>query len=96
MYRRGFVKLDRPDLSAAGISSSKANFYRILHRFARSEVEVRFSPRAVEIFLMGGADRRSVGLACVSMSRSVTVDDQMRAKRNRATKFLLNPLLFES
>jgi len=35
------------------MSGSKANFDSVPHRFARSEVEVRLSPRAVEIFLKG-------------------------------------------
>ena len=42
----------------------EAHFYSVPHRFARSEVEVRLTPRAVEIFLKGeriAAHRRASG-----------------------------------
>jgi len=35
------------------MSSSRGHFYSAPYRFARSEVEVRLTPRAVEIFLKG-------------------------------------------
>src|SRR5947208_12417046 len=52
----------------------EGHFYSVPHRFARSEVEVRLTPRAVEIFLKRRTDCRSS--AC---QRQPSAHDRLRA-----------------
>lgn len=60
---RGFVSLTGPTLSAAGMSSSKAIFYSILHRLARSEGAAQPACRR---HLSNGASVSPLrGLACI-------------------------------
>src|ERR1700759_1166724 len=62
-------------------SSSKVHFYSGPPRFARSEVEVRLTPRAVEIFLKG--ERIAAHLRASSNHRHTTVPEHMPASHRR-------------
>jgi transposase len=59
----------------------EGHFYSVPHRFARSEVEVRLTPRAVEIFLKG--ERIAAHLRASSNHRHTTVPEHMPSSHRR-------------
>jgi len=59
----------------------EAHFYSVPYRFARSEVEVRLTPRTVEIFLRG--ERIAVHLRSSGNHRHTTVADHMPSSHRR-------------
>src|SRR6516225_926283 len=59
----------------------EGHFYSVPHRFARSEVEVRLTPRAVEIFLRG--ERIAAHLRASGNHRHTTVSEHMPSSHRR-------------
>jgi transposase len=59
----------------------EGHFYSVRYRFARSEVEVRLTPRAVEIFLKG--DRIAAHLRASGNHRHTTVPEHMPSSHRR-------------
>src|SRR6185437_13862729 len=59
----------------------EGHFYSVPHRFARNEVEVRLTPRAVEIFLKG--ERIAAHLRASSNHRHTTVPEHMPSSHRR-------------
>ena len=59
----------------------EGHFYSVPHRFARSEVEVRLTPRAVEIFLKG--ERIAAHLRASGNHRHTTVSEHMPSSHRR-------------
>src|ERR1700686_612407 len=59
----------------------EGHFYSVPHRFARSEVEVRLTPRAVEIFLKG--ERIAAHLRASGNHRHTTVPEHMPSSHRR-------------
>src|ERR1700726_1241530 len=59
----------------------EGHFYSVPYRFARSEVEVRLTPRAVEIFLKG--ERIGAHLRASSNHRHTTVPEHMPSSHRR-------------
>ena len=59
----------------------EGHFYSVPHRFARSEVEVRLTPRAVEIFLKG--ERIAAHLRASGDHRHTTVSEHMPSSHRR-------------
>src|SRR3954471_21228629 len=59
----------------------ETHFYSVPYRFARSEVEVRLTPRTVEIFLRG--ERIAAHLRCSGNHRHTTVADHMPSSHRR-------------
>jgi transposase len=59
----------------------EAHFYSVPYRFARSEVEVRLTPRTVEIFLRG--ERVAVHLRSSGNHRHTTVPEHMPSSHRR-------------
>ena len=59
----------------------EAHFYSVPYRFARHEVEVRLTPRTVEIFLKG--ERIAVHLRSSGNHRHTTVPDHMPSSHRR-------------
>jgi transposase len=59
----------------------EGHFYSVPYRFARSEVEVRLTPRAVEIFLKG--ERIAVHLRASGNHRHTTVLEHMPSSHRR-------------
>ena len=75
-----------PNGASAGLvsittSRLEGHFYSVPHRFARSEVEVRLTPRAVEIFLKG--ERIAAHLRASSNHRHTTVPEHMPSSHRR-------------
>jgi transposase len=59
----------------------EAHFYSVPYRFARSEVEVRLTPRTVEIFLRG--ERVAAHLRSSGNHRHTTVPEHMPSSHRR-------------
>jgi len=59
----------------------EGHFYSVPYRFARSEVEVRLTPRAVEIFLKG--ERIAAHLRASGNHRHTTVSEHMPSSHRR-------------
>jgi transposase len=59
----------------------EGHFYSVPHRFARSEVEVRLTPRAVEIFVKG--ERIAAHLRASGNHRHTTVSEHMPSSHRR-------------
>jgi transposase len=59
----------------------EGHFYSVPYRFARSEVEVRLTPRAVEIFLKG--ERIAAHLRASGNHRHTTVPEHMPSSHRR-------------
>ena len=59
----------------------EGHFYSVPHRFARSQVEVRLTPRAVEIFLKG--ERIAAHLRTSGNHRHTTVSEHMPSSHRR-------------
>src|ERR1700758_3514182 len=59
----------------------EGHFYSVPYRFARREVEVRLTPRAVEIFLMG--ERIAAHLRASGNHRHTTVSEHMPSSHRR-------------
>src|SRR5216684_3762158 len=59
----------------------EAHFYSVPHRFARREVEVRLTPRIVEVFLKG--ERIAAHLRSSGNHRHTTVSDHMPSSHRR-------------
>src|SRR5271170_5977560 len=59
----------------------EAHFYSVPHRFARREVEVRLTPRIVEVFLKG--ERIAAHLRSSGNHRHTTVADHMPSSHRR-------------
>src|SRR5438093_487066 len=59
----------------------EGHFYRVPHRCARSEVEVRLTPRAVEVFLKG--ERIAAHLRASGNHRHTTVSEHMPSSHRR-------------
>src|SRR5207237_995452 len=59
----------------------EGHFYSVPHRFARNEVEVRLTPRAVEIFLKG--ERIAAHLRASGNHRHTTVPEHMPSSHRR-------------
>jgi transposase len=59
----------------------EGHFYSVPHRFARSEVEVRPTPRAVEIFVKG--ERIAAHLRASGNHRHTTVSEHMPSSHRR-------------
>jgi transposase len=59
----------------------EGHFYSVPYRFARSEVEVRLTPRAIEIFLKG--ERIAAHLRASGNHRHTTVPEHMPSSHRR-------------
>ena len=59
----------------------EGHFYSVPYRFARSEVEVRLTPRVVEIFLKG--ERIAAHLRASGNHRHTTVSEHMPSSHRR-------------
>ena len=59
----------------------EAHFYSVPYRFARREVEVRLTPRTVEVFLKG--ERIAAHLRSSGNHRHTTVSDHMPSSHRR-------------
>ena len=76
----GWCRLPQPAPAKAGVEL-EGHFYSVPHRFARNEVEVRLTPRAVEIFLKG--ERIAAHLRASSNHRHTTVPEHMPSSHRR-------------
>jgi transposase len=62
----------------------EAHFYSVPHRFARREVEVRLTPRTVEVFLKG--ERVAAHLRSSGNHRHTTVPEHMPSSHRRYSR----------
>src|SRR5580704_12060974 len=76
----GRCRLPQPAPAKAGVEL-EGHFYSVPHRSARSEVEVRLTPRAVEIFVKG--ERIAAHLRASGNHRHTTVSEHMPSSHRR-------------
>src|SRR5260370_20985639 len=68
----------------------QAHFYSVPYRFARSEVEVRLTPRTVEIFLKG--ERVAAHLRSSGNHRHTTVSEHMPSSHRRYADWTIDAI----
>src|SRR3954447_13061441 len=72
----------------------EAHFYSVPYRFARREVEVRLTPRTVEVFLKG--ERIAAHLRSSSNHRHTTVSDHMPSSHRRYADWTVERIRMEA
>jgi len=72
----------------------EAHFYSVPHRFARREVEVRLTPRIVEVFLKG--ERIAAHLRSSGNHRHTTVSDHMPSSHRRYADWTVERIRYEA
>src|SRR6201982_2681654 len=72
----------------------EGHFYSVPHRFARNEVEVRLTPRAVEIFLKG--ERIAAPLRASSNHRHTPVPEHMPSSHRRSADWTVERIRREA
>jgi transposase len=72
----------------------EGHFYSVPYRFARSEVDVRLTPRAVEIFLKG--ERIAVHLRASSNHRHTTLTEHMPSSHRRYANWTIERIRREA
>ncbi len=72
----------------------EAHFYSVPYRFARREVEVRLTPRAVEVFLKG--ERIAAHLRSSGNHRHTTVADHMPSSHRRYADWTVERIRHEA
>ncbi len=72
----------------------EAHFYSVPHRFARREVEVRLTPRIVEVFLKG--ERIAAHLRSSGNHRHTTVSDHMPSSHRRYADWTVERIRHEA
>src|SRR5260370_12970581 len=72
----------------------EAHFYSVPYRFARREVEVRLTPRTVEVFLKG--ERIAAHLRSSGNHRHTTVADHMPSSHRRYADWTVDRLRHEA
>jgi transposase len=72
----------------------EAHFYSVPYRFARSEVEVRLTPRTVEIFLRG--ERVAAHLRSSGNHRHTTVPEHMPSSHRRYADWTVERIRHEA
>ena len=72
----------------------EAHFYSVPYRFARREVEVRLTPRTVEVFLKG--ERIAAHLRSSDNHRHTTVADHMPSSHRRYTGWTIERIRHEA
>jgi transposase len=72
----------------------EAHFYSVPYRFARREVEVRLTPRTVEVFLKG--ERIAAHLRSSSNHRHTTVPDHMPSSHRRYADWTVERIRHEA
>jgi transposase len=76
----GWCRLPQPAPAKAGVEL-EGHFYSVPHRLARSEVEVRLTPRGVEIFVKG--ERIAAHMRASGNHRYTTVSEHMPSSHRR-------------
>src|SRR6266852_5833517 len=72
----------------------EAHFYSVPHRFARSEVEVRLTPRIVEVYLKG--ERIAAHLRSSGNHRHTTVSEHMPSSHRRYADWTVERIRYEA
>jgi transposase len=72
----------------------EAHFYSVPYRFARREVEVRLTPRTVEVFLKG--ERIAAHLRSSGNHRHTTVSDHMPSSHRRYADWTVERIRHEA
>jgi len=72
----------------------EAHFYSVPYRFARREVEVRLTPRTVEVFLKG--ERIAAHLRSSGNNRHTTVSDHMPSSHRRYADWTVERIRHEA